>query len=193
MIPFKKKCCIATLTMLCAAFLLVPAKAQVAPSAFGPARSLWAGAEFSNISASFPYQSGRRLQGAGVFADYLLNDRVGLEADARFLNFGGFEGTTESNYLAGPKFFFLNGRKFWPYARFLVGAGKIHYPFAIGNASYLALAPAAGTGYRLSRSWLLHVDYEYQLWPNSPGYANEPDHPLMPNGFHIGVAYRISR
>lgn len=71
--------------------------------------------------------------------------------------------------------------------------GRIHYPYAIGDASYFALAPGAGTEYRVSRRWMLHADYEYQIWRNSPGYATEADHALTPNGVHIGVAYRILR
>jgi opacity protein-like surface antigen len=74
-----------------------------------------------------------------------------------------------------------------------VGDGKIHFPFAIGDASYLALAPGAGANYRLSHRWMLRVEYEYQMWRDSPGFADEPKHELTPNGFHVGVAYRVFR
>lgn len=40
---------------------------------------------------------------------------------------------------------------------------------------------------------MLRIEYEYQMWPDSPGYANEPDHQLNPNGFHIGLACRVLR
>jgi opacity protein-like surface antigen len=189
----RKFFCIAMPTTLCAALLLVPAHAQVVPAGYGPKHSLWIGGEYSNISASFPYQSGQRLQGAGVFAVSHLNPHIGIEGVARFLAFGGFEGSTETNYLAGADGFFLARGRFRPYGKFLAGVGQIHYPFAIGNASYFAIAPGAGAEYRVRRSWMLRVEYEYQIWPNSPGYANEPDHKLMPNGFHIGLAYRILR
>lgn len=182
---------ITTLTTLWGALSLVPAHAQAVPSAYGPGHSLWAGAEYSNITASFPYQSGQRLQGVGVFADFHLNSRIALAGDARFLNWGGFEGSTESSYLAGPKVFILARGKFRPYGKMLVGVGKIHYPFAIGDAGYLALAPGAGTEYRVSRRWMLRIEYEYQIWHDSPGFTNEPNHGLTPNGFHLGVAYRV--
>ena len=45
---------ITTLTTLWGALSLVPAHAQAVPSAYGPGHSLWAGAEYSNITASFP-------------------------------------------------------------------------------------------------------------------------------------------
>jgi opacity protein-like surface antigen len=179
--------------MLFAALVHVPLRAQAAPAAYRTPHLLWVGAEYSDMSASFPYQSSQRLEGVGVFADFKLNGRVGLEGDARFLHFGGFEDSTESSYLAGPKAYFFTRGRFQPYGKLLVGVGKIHYPFEIGDSSYFALAPGAGSGYRLSRHWMLRAEYEYQIWPNSPGYANEPKHELTPNGFHVGVAYRVSR
>jgi opacity protein-like surface antigen len=182
---------IAVLMGLSTILLLTPVHAQVVPSAFRPGRSLWAGAEYSNISASFPYQSNQRLSGVGAFADFKLNGRIGIEGDARFLHFGGFQNSTESSYLAGPKVYFLGRGRFQPYGKLLVGDGRIHYPFEIGDASYFALAPGAGSGYRLSRHWMLRAEYEYQLWLNSPGFANEPRHELTPNGVHVGIAFRI--
>jgi len=134
---------------LVAALLPARAHAQVVPAAYSSPQSLWVGAEYSNISASLPYQSGQRLQGVGAFVDYNLNRHLGFEFNARFL------------------------------------------PFGIGDASYLALAPGAGSEYRLSHRWLLRAEYEYQMWLNSPGYANQPHHQLDPNGIHIGVAFKI--
>jgi opacity protein-like surface antigen len=179
--------------MLCAAALSVPLQAQVAPSAYRTPRVLWVGGEYSNIRASFPYQSSQRLSGVGVFADFKMSGHVGLEGDARFLHFGGFEDSTESSYLIGPKGYFFARGRIQPYGKFLAGLGRIHYPFEIGDASYFALAPGAGAGYRLSGRWMLRGEYEYQMWLNSPGFANEPNHQLTPNGFHVGIAYRIFR
>ena len=189
----KRSGCLAILTMLFAVLWLAPAQAQVVPAAYGPADSLWVGAEYSNVSASFPYQSGQRLQGVGAFADYHMKYPLGLEGEARFLTFGGFQGSTESSYLAGPKIFFLAHGKLLPYGKLLVGVARIHYPFAIGNANYFALAPGAGAEYSIGRHLTLRAEYEYQIWEDSPGYANEPDHQLTPNGFHIGIAYRVYR
>jgi hypothetical protein len=47
--------------------------------------------------------------------------------------------------------------------------------------------------YRLSRRWAVRGEYEYQFWPGSPGFANEPAHELTPSGFHAGIAFRLSR
>ncbi len=182
---------IAMPTMLLAAAFTAEARAQSPPSAYGPASPFRIGAQYSNSSASFPYQSGQRLTGAGAFADVRLNYRFSLEGEANFLTFGGFEGSTESSYLAGPRAVLLFRGRWLPYGKLLVGEGRIHYPFRIGDASYLALAPGAGADYRVSYRWTLRFEYEYQIWPDSPGYANEPDHELTPNGFHVGIAYRV--
>jgi opacity protein-like surface antigen len=189
----RRSCCTAILMTLSSALLLVPARAQVDPAAYRTPQPFWIGAEYSNVRASFPYQSSQRLVGVGVFADYILNGRFGLEGDARFLHFGGYEGSPESSYLVGPKAYFLARGRFRPYGKLLVGVGEIHYPSAIGDASYFALAPGAGLGYTLSRRWMLRTEYEYQIWSDSPGYANEPKHELTPNGFQVGIAYRVSR
>jgi opacity protein-like surface antigen len=184
--------CFATLMMFTAG-LCAPLVAQTVPSAYLKPPLFWVGAEYSNVRASFPYQSSQRLGGIGIFADFRVTRRVGLEGDARFLHFGGFENSTESSYLAGPKAYFLARKELQPYGKFLVGMGKIHYPFDIGDASYFALAPGAGADYRVSNRWMLRGEYEYQMWLNSPGYANEPKHQLTPNGFHVGIAYRVFR
>jgi opacity protein-like surface antigen len=189
----RRSCCVAMLLMLSAMVLHVGLEAQTVPAGYRTPRSLWVGGEYSNFSASFPYQSSQRLEGLGAFVDFKLGGRIGVEGDARFLNFGGYEGSTERSYLAGPKVYLFTKGRFQPYGKFLVGVGEIHYPYEIGNASYFALAPGGGAGYRLSDRWMLRAEYEYQIWPNSPGFANEPKHELTPNGVNVGVAFLVFR
>jgi opacity protein-like surface antigen len=166
---------------------------QVVPSAVGPHHALWVGGEYTNIEASFPYQSNARLWGIGGFADYHLGAHVGVEAEARFLRFNSYYGESEDNYLAGPRYAIGSFGKLQPYAQFLVGLGRIQYPFQIGSGSYLALAAGAGANYRIGRRWSLRGQYEYQMWPGSPNIVNEPAHQLMPNGIQGGVAFRLVR
>jgi opacity protein-like surface antigen len=181
------------LVALAAGLLTNSAEAQVAPSAFVRANALWIGGEYSNIHAGFPYQSDQRLWGVGVFGDYHLTGHIGIEVETRFLRFSSFYGETEDNYLAGPRYLVGRFGKFQPYAQFLVGIGKMHYPFNIGNEQYFALAPGAGANYRISPRWSLRGEFEYQLWPGSPNFVNEPEHEITPYGFHVGVAYRLFR
>jgi opacity protein-like surface antigen len=184
---------VASLALLSAALGGTAARAQVEPSAYRGSDTLWVGADAAYVNASFPYQSGQHLAGVGGFADFNINVRLAIEASAHFLEFGGFESETESSYLAGPRYRFGRYGRFQPYAQGLFGVGKIHYPFSIGDAHYFDIAPGAGVNYRLSSRWQVRAEYEYQLWMNSPGYANEPDHQLRPNGVHIGIAFRPFR
>jgi len=176
---------------LVAGFASVGARSQVVPSAFGPGDALWVGAECSYVNPSFPYQSSQHLEGMGGFVDFHFNQHLGVEGSARFLELGGFEGVTESSYLAGPRYRLKWMGKFQPYAQGLVGIGSINYPFNLGSRSYLDIAPSGGVNYRLGKRWIVRAEYEYQVWLNSPGFSNVPDHPLRPNGVHVGVAYRL--
>jgi hypothetical protein len=182
-----------SLVLSSATLLGTVAHAQVDPSAYRGSDTLWFGADAAYINASFPYQSGDHLAGFGVFADFNMNVHLAIETSARFLNFGGFESVTESSYLAGPRYRFGRHGKLQPYAQGLLGVGNIHYPFSIGDAHYFDIAPAGGMNYRLNGRWQVRAEYEYQIWLNSPGYANEPQHQLHPNGVHLGIAFRPSR
>jgi opacity protein-like surface antigen len=178
---------------LAASLLAVAAHGQVVPSATSSTHVLWVGGEYSYIHASFPYGSNQRLWGIGALADYHLSNHIGLEAEARFLRFNSFYGEAEDNYLAGPRYFIGRFGRIQPFAQFLTGIGKIQYPFQIGSGTYTALAPGAGVNYRFGRRCELRGEYEYQLWPGSPNFVNEPSHQIQPSGLHIGLAYRLLR
>jgi opacity protein-like surface antigen len=175
---------------LAACLLAGSAQAQVVPSAYGR-HALWVGGEYSNFHASFPYQSSQRLWGIGGFADYRLTDHIGVVAEARFLRFNSFYGESEDNYLGGAHYLIKNFGKLQPYAIGLVGIARIQYPFQIGSGRYLAIAPGGGASYSIAHKWSVRGEYEYQLWMNSPNIPYEPAHMLKPNGFNIGVAYRL--
>lgn len=163
--------------------------AQATPSASGPARGFWVGAEYANFNASFPYQSNQRLTGYGVFADYFFRNHFGVEADARFLSFLGYHGESESNYLTGPQYRSRTFGKFQLYGQGLAGLGKIQFPFAIGSGSYFAVVPGAGAYCRIAPRWQLRAGYDYEFWLNSPNVTNTPAHNVMPNGVYIGLGF----
>jgi opacity protein-like surface antigen len=169
------------------------ASAQVVPSGHENVQRLWVGAQYSNFSASFPYQSGQRIWGIGGFADFHFRGPVGFVGEASYLHFGGFEGETETSYLGGWRYQFRRVGKIRPYAQELIGVGRMHYPFQIGNKNYFAIVPVGGASYLLNRKFALRAEYQFQFWQNSPNYANEPEHSLKPNGVQIGIAYSIFR
>jgi opacity protein-like surface antigen len=183
--------CVAMLTALSGALYLVPVRAQVAAAGSEPGRSLWVGGDYTNFSASFPFQSGRRLEGTGLFVDYHVDNWLWLEGEANLLSFSGFDGSTESSFLGGPKIYFLTNGNLRLYGKLLAGAGSIFYPLATGHATRPALTPGAGADYRVSRRWAVRMGYEYQIWFDAPGYAAGPGERLTPNGFHAGVAYNV--
>lgn len=163
--------------------------AQAAPAVLGGDHTIWAGAEYSNFKPDFgPPQ---RLSGIGTYVDLNWSSRWSAEGEMRFLRFGGFNGEAEDSYLAGPKISLFRRGRFKPYAKFLVGAGVIDFPYKIGNGSYFAFAPGGGIDYRVTRRIALRAEYEYQFWPSAPGIVGEPSNGLRPNGFSAGFAYRI--
>ncbi|MGA2635784.1 MAG: porin family protein [Terracidiphilus sp.] len=178
------------MVVLAAGLLAGSVQAQVVPSATGP-HALWVGGEYSNIHADYPYGSNLRLWGIGGFADYRLSPHIGIVAEARFLRFNSYYGDSEDNYLGGVRYLTRRFGKLQPYAQGLAGLGRIQYPFGIPAGRYFALAPGAGASYSIARKWSVRGEYEYQLWlnwPNIPGYATQS---FTPNGFHVGVGYRL--
>lgn len=177
--------------VLGAVLIALGARAQSAPSAWEPPRSLWVGAEFSNFKAGFPNDSTVRLNGLGGTVRYTWNHRFALDGQMRFLNLNSWYGETEQQYMAGPRYTFLNTNRWRPFARFEVGAVHIQYPFQMGTGTSLALAPGAGLEYRLDRRWSLQATYDYQILTNSPDFTNEPHFGIRPNGVSAGLQFKL--
>jgi opacity protein-like surface antigen len=169
----------------------VAAGGQTLPSAEGTGASLWVGGEYSNFAAGFPNGSSVRLSGIGAFANYNWNHTYGIEAHARFLDFNSWNGETQLDLIAGPRYTFLHSSKYRPFAAFQIGSVKIQYPFSMGNGTSFAMVPSGGIDYRLSRRLAVRGEYEFQFLPNSPNFTNEPHFGIKPNGVSIGVSYRL--
>ena len=170
---------------------LSPARlsAQVAPSAYERHINLWAGAEFSNFQPD--YAPVGRLNGLGAYVDWSLNSNLAVEGEMRFLRFNTNWGESQDHYLIGPKFSTQHWLKFKPYAKFLVGVGKMNFPFNLGYGKYFAMAPGGGVDYELSRKWAVRADYEYQIWPSAPAIPGQTNNGMTPNGFSVGIAYHV--
>ena len=164
--------------------------AQVSPATRGGGLNLWVGAEYSNFQPDFGFN---RLGGITVVGD--VNDvfikKLGLEGEARWLHFNQYLGETEANYLGGPRYRLWRHDGLSVYGKLLLGGGLITFPSKQGNGSYFAYAPGGTLEYRLSRRWLARGDYEYQIWPSAPNLPGLPSHGLTPNGFSLGVSYKI--
>lgn len=168
----------------------VAAFAQTAPAARGGNSTVWVGGEFSSFNPD--YDPSSRVVGPGVFADFNLNDKIGIEGEARFMDWNGYGAQTQRNYLGGVKYRLYRYDRFSLHAKFLIGGDWINYPNQIGNGSYFTYAPGGFVDYRVNRHWAVRGDYEYHILPSAPGLANGyPSHGMTPNGFSIGVAYRL--
>jgi hypothetical protein len=180
--------------LLFATLLLLPAisRAQVVAAGRGGNQQLFAGGFFSDFGPDYGFQ---RLYGIGGFADYNLTPRLGAEAEARFLRFHQLANIHEDTYLIGPKINY-GRKKFIFYGKGLFGLGEFNFPQNAAHGSYFAIGLGGGVDYRLSHRFYARGEYEYQIWP---GFVGPPDsattgnraNGLTPNGFSVGMSYRI--
>lgn len=167
------------------------AVAQTVPDAYKGNPSLWGGVEYANFYAGFPHGSDARISGIGGLVTFVWTRSFGLEGHFRYLDMNSWNGETEHDYLAGPRYTFLHGDTWRPYASFQVGVVRMQYPFNIGTGTMFAAVPEGGLEYRLSHRWSVRAAYEYQILPNSPNFTDEPHFGMRPNGPYGGISYRI--
>jgi len=138
----------------------------------------------------------RQLFGVEAYAG--LNqvwNRFGLEADARFLNWRGVNLPSgqlkENSFLAGPTVHLYTRRKLTAGANFLIGIGSITLPkgFGPGQGNYLIYSPSFHVEQRITERINVRYEYEYQLWPGFSGAKG--NNGLNPNGFGVGITYKI--
>jgi hypothetical protein len=192
--------------------LLLPAiaLAQVPESAVGGNSKLSAGGEFSSFNPDYscssnkPFGCPSQLVGPAVFFDFNVSPRWGAEGEARWLHWNGTSGQIESNYLAGGRYRVERFHRLDLWVKFLMGGGLITTPGfpAPGSlkGSYFVYTPGGTLEFPLTRRLSLRGDYEYQIWPSFAGPTSfdtttgrviEHAHGLSPNGFSLGVSYRI--
>lgn len=129
--------------------------------------------------------------GPGAYAnfDYRIwrSVGIGVEGEARFLDFNTKNGLFEQNFLIGPRATYLIGRRWKPYAKFLAGGSRFHYPAFISNKvyDYTTVAIGGGLDYQLTPHLSIRpADFEYQHW-------DFPPTGLTPWVYSAGVAYTI--
>ena len=191
--------------------LLVPAavQAQSAESAVGGNSTLWVGAEASSFnpdyscSSDLPLGCNSQLVGPAALFDFNIEPKWGVEGEARWLHWNGPSDQIESNYLGGLRYRAVRYRRLDLWVKMLAGAGLITtagFPAAGSlKGSYFAYAPGGTLELRLTRRISLRGDYEFQFWPSfagpptydSSGNLVEHNNGLTPNGFSVGLTYRI--
>ncbi len=168
-------------------FLIVSAaasRAQVAPSAEkSHSFSLTAGGMGSFFQ---PDYGPNRLLGVGAYADVKFTRWIQAEGEARFLRFNQFANIYEDNYLVGPRLPVFHFWKATPYAKVLIGEGKMNFQYNEAKGTFTALAYGGGIDIRVSKRLSFRaIDVEYQQWPKWISGS------LAPYGVSAGVGYRI--
>ena len=158
-------------------------QAQAIPAASGPGSNVTVGTAFAAFHD--PYGQ-RTLGGRAFFVDISPTWRYTFEAEARTLSMNNDEGVTLGNYFAGVRVAARPGR-FMPYGKFLVGAGKINFPFNYAKGTYFAYVPGGGIDFRLNDIVTVRAaDFEYQLWQDFT-YGS-----FHPYGVSVGLSFRLN-
>lgn len=161
------------------------AHAQAIPTATAPGASIVVGGTYSAFEGQYP----QGVQGgAGVYADVNVRHYVGLEGEIHFLrqSHHPIGGSNQTTYLIGPRVEFHRG-PFSPFAKGLVGDGKLVFPYKYGYGNYLVVGGGGGLDYQLNSNWKVRVfDFEYQYWPQFTLGT------ISPYGVSAGISYRIA-
>ncbi|HZP03524.1 MAG TPA: outer membrane beta-barrel protein [Terracidiphilus sp.] len=173
-----------TLLVLLLAVAILPAYAQVAPSATRNSFSLSVGGEGSIFQPDYAGQgvaqtSPNRLIGIGAYADARFTRWIQLEAEGRWLHFNQYAGINENSYMIGPRLPIRDFHNWTPYGKVLFGFST--GSFLSGSAGTIAFG--GGVDYRLTRKFKVRGDFEYQRWSVAPT--------LWPYGGSAGISYTI--
>lgn len=172
--------------LVCGAFQ--SATAQVAPSANGGNRHIWVGGEYSRFNPDYGLSD---LNGIGVYADMNVWNRVGAEAQARFLSFSNPLDLNEKSYMIGPTVRLWRYNQLTVNAKGLIGASTVEFPPGVGHGSYFSYGLGGNAEYQVTTRIKVRGEYEYDVLPAAPGFPGFPSNGLNPRGFSIGASYRV--
>lgn len=186
-----KQSSVVVLGFVLAAAGVLPAYAQVVPSATSHRMTVNAGAEGSMFQPDYAgngiAQTGpNRLYGVGAYADADFTRWIGIEAEAHWLRWNQYQGIAQSTYMAGPRFIAGRWKGVSPYGKFLIGWGSdagSKFSWLTGRSTVWSYG--GGVDYRLgqSRFTVRCIDFEYQNWRLTPN--------LHPYGGSAGISYRV--
>jgi hypothetical protein len=168
--------------------------AQVVPAGYSRTFSITAGGMVSGFQpdyagGGFAETSPNRIYGLGTYVDIHFTHWFQVEAEGRWLRFNQLSDISESNYLIGPRLP-IQRLHFWratPYAKALIGLGKMTFEDNLATGSFTALAYGGGLDVKLTKRISLRaIDFEYQQWPK---WINNEQ--LFPYGASVGVGYRV--
>jgi len=161
---------------------LRPAAAQVVPSADAGGIKISVG----GTASAFNVQYGqRKLAGIAAFADVDTRRGIGIEGEARWLDFHQIADMHIETYSIGARYH-RNFGKFQPYGKGLIGYGDMNFPYNYATGRYTVVTMGGGIDYlwkhRLS---IRAADFEYQYWPQFTFGS------MSTVGVSAGVRYRV--
>ncbi|MGH9598648.1 MAG: outer membrane beta-barrel protein [Terracidiphilus sp.] len=169
------------------------AGAQTVPSAYARTFSITAGGMGSafqpdyaggGVAAAAP----NYLVGYGAYVDVHFTPWIEVEAEGRWMRFNQYLDIHQDNYLIGYEHHFdrLTFFRLTPYAKGLVGYGKMNFEYNDAHGRFTALAYGGGLDMHTGGRFTIRpIDFEYQEWPQ---WLNSQ---LRPYGFSAGVGYRF--
>ncbi len=162
------------------------ANAQVAASASSGGFGLSAGVTGSGMYVQY---GERKMVGITGFVDFDTQRNLGLEGEARFVQFLQTDELHFSTYSAGVRYRRNFGR-LQPYVKGLIGEGFFNFPYNFATGHYMVVTAGGGVDYRLNHN--IHIraaDAEWQYWP---GFTfGTKTTPLTTLGVSAGIRVNI--
>ena len=153
----------ATAVLALLSFVGLPAvSAQVIPSADAGGIKIWAGGTASGFNVQY---DSRKLGGLTALVDVDTNHGIGLEGEARWLEFHQLNNLHLETYSIGARYHHNVGR-FQPYAKGLIGFGDFNFPYNYAHGRYTVYTMGGGIDYLWKRRITIRAaDMEWQYWP----------------------------
>jgi opacity protein-like surface antigen len=179
------------------------ADAQTAPAARMYAPNFQVGAEFSGFSTDVAKSPAPFEYGAGIYADLKVLGPIGIEAEARTIQFNQYEDVRQDIASGGLRYVLNRGplaaHRYLLYAKALGGLGSADFPPGTygqdpsrKHDTFTTFTLGAGVDYRLSERVTLRGEYEYQSWFDyGRGLGKSGLGTANPSGFSVGAAYRF--
>lgn len=156
---------IAVCAILVLAACFAPARsasAQTVPDADQGGTLITAG---GTASGAYIQYGERKMIGATAFVDVDTRRKIGVEGEARFIDWNQTADFHAETYSIGGRYH-VNLHRFQPYAKGLIGFGYVNFPYNGGTGNFLVITAGGGMDYRLKgRIYLRIADAEYQAWP----------------------------
>ena len=157
------------------------ASAQANESATKGRASICAGVAGSGYYLSYGKS---KLIGMSGFVDADSGTRIGIELEGRWLEYHSSDDVHAETFMIGPRYHFRIGR-LEPYAKFLIGSGRLGFPYGYATGRDFVVSPGGGADFRLNQRVSLRVDMEFQQWAQFDFGSIESA------GLSAGVRYRI--